>query len=86
VAVVALEQPAGGDRDVCVRAIGAGEEVGDLRAQRDGACGGRLVRRMRDVVGDAAVDLVAHPGEHGHREPGDGARHAFGVERREVDA
>lgn len=54
----------------------------DLR----GSTSGGLASRVRHIVGDAAVDLVADPREHGHRASRDRAGDEGVVERSEVGA
>ena len=49
-----------------------------------GAGGGRLVGGVGHMIGDAAVDLVAEAGEHGHGRVGDGEGDALVVERGQV--
>ena len=69
-----------------VDAIGSLEELGHAVHQAGRARRRCLVGRVRDVVGDAAVDLVAHTGDDRHTERRDRTRDPFGVERREVEA
>ena len=60
------------------------DEHADLRDEDLRAGGRRLARGVRDLVGHAAVDLVADPGEDRYRHARDLPRHLFGVERTEV--
>ena len=51
-----------------------------------GARRGRLQRGVGHLVGHAAVDLVAEPGEHGHRRGGDRPGDRLGIERGQLVA
>ena len=62
------------------------EVAGDGLDERAGARRRRLQRRVGDLVGDAAVDLVAEAGEHRHRRGGDGPGDRLGVERGQLVA
>ena len=73
-------------RDRRPAALGGGEVVVDGVDQCPGAGGRRLERGVGDLVGDAAVDLVAEPGEHGDRAGGDRQRDRLGVERGQLVA
>ena len=77
---------AGGGDDRAVALLDRGEVGADCLDEGGGAGGRRLQRRVGDLVGDAAVDLVAEPGEHGHRCRGDRPGDRFGVERRQLVA
>ncbi len=59
---------------------------GDQADQVLGDRGRGLQRGVGDLVGDTAVDLVADPGEHRHRCPGDRVRDVGVIEGDQVGA
>ena len=64
----------------------AAQKSSTRRHQYAGGGGRRLAAGVRDLVGNAAVDLVSDPGQHRHRHLRDGAGHDLAVERGEVAA
>ena len=68
------------------RVVEPGDELVDLSDEQLRARGGGLAGGVRDLVGDAAVDLVADAGEHRYPHRRDRPRHELGVEGGEVGA
>jgi hypothetical protein len=68
------------------RLLDGGHVGPDVVDQRRRARGRRLQRGVRHLIGDAAVDLVAQAGEHGHRGSDDRPRDHLGVEGGELVA
>ena len=77
---------AGGDHDAVEGPIGPAAELGGRLHEGLATCGRRLVARVGDLVGDAAVDLVAEAGEHRQRRPGDRLGDRLGVEHGQLVA
>ena len=84
--VAAVERVAALAHDRRERRLGVGAVAGGAGDQFAGARGRGLERGVGDLVGDAAVDLVAEPGEHGDRRRRDRPGDALGVEHGEFVA
>lgn len=68
------------------RRFGVSAVAGGSCDQFAGTRGGRLEHRVGDVVGHAAIDLVAEAGEHGDRRRCDRASDRLGIEHGEFVA